>query len=261
MFEYEFMRRAFIIGGLLALILPCIGIVVLLKRISMVGDTLSHSSLAGVTIGLCFGIDPLFGAIMACIFAGLSIEFVRNKLKSYQEVSTVIILAAAIGLAGIFAGLIGNSNSINSYLFGSIITISDSEFILAIASALIILVIYRILYNRLYLSVFDEKAAPILGINTKIINFIFTILTAITISISAKLVGSLVVSSLLIIPVISAMQTAKTYFGTLILAILYTVSFMMIGLALSYFYDLKPGSIIVLLSVVWLIITILFKKK
>lgn len=98
-FAYEFMRRAFIVGTLLAVILPCMGLSVLLKRLSMMGDTLSHASLAGVAIGLCFGINPLLGSIAACVVAGLSVEVIRTKLAAYQEISTVIILAASIGLA------------------------------------------------------------------------------------------------------------------------------------------------------------------
>ena len=143
MFEYEFM-------------LPCIGLPILLKRLSMMGDTLSHASLAGVAIGLCFGFDPLLGSVVACIIAGLSTEILSARLKSYQEISTVIVLAASIGLAGIFTSLAGNSNSISSYLFGSIVTIGDLEFYLVICVAFIVIVTYKLLYNRLYLSVFDQ---------------------------------------------------------------------------------------------------------
>ena len=139
-FEYEFMQRAFIVGGLIAIILPCMGQVVLLKRLSMIGDTLSHSSLAGLTIGLALGFNPLLAAIIACVFAGLSIEIIRNRLKSYQEISTVIILAASIGLAGIFSSMVKNTNSISSYLFGSIVTISDEEFYLVIAVSAFVLI-------------------------------------------------------------------------------------------------------------------------
>lgn len=122
-FEYEFMRRAFVVGALLAVILPCMGLTILLKRLSMMGDTLSHSSLAGVAIGLCFGFHPILGAVIACIIAGISIEVILNKLKSYEEISTVIILAASIGFSWRISSLTGSSNSINSYLFGSIVTI------------------------------------------------------------------------------------------------------------------------------------------
>ena len=88
-FEYDFMQKAFVAGALIAIILPCIGQLVLIKRLSMIGDTLSHSSLAGLSIGLAFGISPILSAMIFCIFAAFSIEIIRNKLKNYQEVSTV----------------------------------------------------------------------------------------------------------------------------------------------------------------------------
>lgn len=259
--EYGFMRDAFIIGLFLAIILPCMGITIVLKRLSMIGDTLSHSSLAGLTIGLAFGFSPIVSAIVACIVAGLSVEFIRNKLKAYQEISTVIILASSIGIAGIFTAFVGNGNTISSYLFGSIVTISKSEFYLVIGISIFIIAVYSKIYNVLYLSVFDTKAATILGINIKFINFIVTFLSAVAISISAKTIGSLIVSSLLVIPVICAMQFTKTYKKTLIVSILLSIIFVYSGLVVSYYYNLRPGSVIVLISVITLVVTLLFKKK
>lgn len=260
-FEYEFMQRAFNVGGFLALILPCMGQLVLLKRLSMIGDTLSHSSLAGLTIGLAFGFSPILAAIIACLLAGLSIEIIRNKLKSYQEISTVIILAASIGLAGIFSSMVKNTNAISSYLFGSIVTISDEEFYLVIGVAVFVLASYSILYKKLYLTIFDQQAARIMGINTRIINLFITFLTAIAVSISAKTIGSLIVSSILVIPSICAMQYTKTYKQTLLLSIGFSMIFVFLGLIISYYLDLKPGSVIVLISVFWLIISLIIKKK
>ena len=259
--EYEFMQRAFIVGGLLALILPCMGQLVLLKRISMIGDTLSHSSLAGLTIGLAFGFSPILAAIIACLVAGLSIELIRNKLKAYQEISTVIILAASIGLAGIFSSMVKNTNAISSYLFGSIVTISEQEFYLVIGVAIFVIMAYISLYKSLYLTIFDPQAAKIMGINVKLVNIFITFLTAIAVSISAKTIGSLIVSSILVIPSISAMQYTKTYKATLLLSIGFSIIFVFLGLIISYYLDLKPGSVIVLISVVWLIISLFIKKK
>ncbi|WP_028263387.1 metal ABC transporter permease [Atopobium fossor] len=261
MFEYEFMQRAFIVGSILAGILPCIGLPILLKRLSMMGDTLSHASLAGVAIGLCFGFNPLLGSVVACIVAGLSIEIISARLKAYQEISTVIVLAASIGLAGIFTSLAGNSNSISSYLFGSIVTIGDLEFYLVIAVAALVVSTYKILYNRLYLSVFDPQSAPLLGINTKLLSFVFSFLVAITISIAAKTIGSLIVSSLLVVPVISAMQFSKTYRSTLGISMLLSVLAVYAGLYISYIYNLRPGAVIVLLSVGILIVSLICKRK
>ena len=259
--NYEFMRRAFIVAGLLSIILPCIGLSILLKRLSTMGDTLAHASLAGVSFGLMVGIDPVIGSIAACVIAGLNIEYVRNKLKAYQEISTVIVMAGAIGLAGIFSSFTGASNSVSSYLFGSIVTISDTEFYLAIAMSALVLLVYWAIYDKLYISVFDPESAKIFGIKANRLNFVFTFLAAVAISVSAKTIGSLIVSSMLVIPIITAMQFTKTYKQTLFTAIGLSVFYMYAGLVLSYVFNLKPGSVIVLISVLFLILAMTFKRS
>lgn len=261
LFKYPFMVRAFAVGTILALILPCIGLPLLLKRLSMMGETLSHASLAGVTVGLCLGIDPLLGSLAACVIGALSIEVIRSRLKAYQEISTVTILAASIGLAGLFTSFLGNTSSISSYLFGSIVTISNRELTLIFGVAALVLVVFRFIYNELYLSILDAESASLLGIRTRGLNALFSFLVAITISIAAKTIGSLIVSSLLIIPSIWAMQLTKTYRGALFLAAGLSLICVYAGLFISYFYNLRPGSVIVLLAVTGLLTTMLLKRK
>ena len=122
-FEYPFMQRAFLVGVLLALIIPCVGIVIVLKRLSMIGDALSHTSLAGVAAGLLFNINPVLGATAACVAAAFGIEAIRKKLPRYAEMSIAIILSAGVGLAGVLSGFVRSAASFNSFLFGSIVAI------------------------------------------------------------------------------------------------------------------------------------------
>lgn len=259
-FEYDFMQKAFVAGALIAIILPCIGQLVLIKRLSMIGDTLSHSSLAGLSIGLAFGISPILSAMIFCIFAAFSIEIIRNKLKNYQEVSTVIILAASIGIAGIMDDLSASANAICSYLFGSIVTISQEEFYLLIGLSLCFLIIYFHFYNDFYLLLFDPNSSQILGLRVKLLNFTISFLTAIAVAISAKTIGSLIVSSLLVIPSIMAIQICKSYKNSLILSIIFSLVFVFAGLMLSYIFNLRPGSVVVLIAVFSLILVLLIKK-
>lgn len=261
MFEYEFMRRAYLVGSVLAVILPLIGLPILLKRLSMMGDTLSHASLAGVAIGLCLGFDPLLGSVVACVVAALGVELISSRLKAYQEISTVIVLATAIGLAGIFTSLTGGSNAISSYLFGSIVTIGDFELALVLVVAAVVLVTYRLIYDRLYLSAFDPVAAPLMGIDGRALNLAFSFLVAITVSVAAKTIGSLIVSSLMVIPVICAMQFVRSYRGTLLLSIALSLAFVHAGLAVSYHQNLRPGSVIVLIAVLALSVAMLAERR
>lgn len=261
MFEYEFMRRAFIVGILLAIIIPLIGVVVVLKRLSMIGDALSHTSLAGVALGLVLGINPIVGAVVTCILAAFSIEGIRKKIPKYSEISISIIMSVGVGLASVLSGFVKDTGSFNSFLFGSIVAITDMELILVVCISIIVIVSFILLYKELMYISFDEASARLAGIPVKRVNFIITILTAITVSVAARSVGALIVSSLMVIPVACAMQLAKSYKQTVIYAVLFAVFFTVIGLTLAYYYNLKPGGTIVLTGVVVLIPLMVWKRN
>ena len=252
--QYGFMQRAFLVGILLAVITPCIGITIVLKRMSMIGDALSHSSLAGVVLGLILGVNPVAGAVVMCIVAALGIEAIRKKIPRYSEVAISIVMSAGIGLAGVLSGFVENGASLNSFLFGSIVSISEGE--LALVVVISVLVLAAVLF---YIG-FDENAARISGVSVRNINFLFTILTALTVSIASRTVGTLIVSSMLVVPVACGMQMAKSYKGTLICAIIVAVCTTIAGLFLSYYAGLKPGGMIVLLEVAWFVVVMTVKS-
>ena len=245
MFEYTFMRKAFVVGILLAIIVPCIGIIVVLKRLSMMGDALSHSSLAGIAAGLVLSINPVLGAVITSLIAAFSIEF---------------IMSAGVGLAGVLSGFVKNSADFNSFLFGSIVAITDFELVMVIGISVLVMICFILLYKELMYMAFDEEGARMVGIPVKSVNFIFTILTAFTVSIAARTVGALIVSSMMVVPVACAMKFAKSYKQTVLFSILLALIFTIIGLTLSYYLGLKPGGTIVLSGVAFLILTIIIKR-
>lgn len=257
--QYGFMQRAFLVGILLAVITPCIGMTIVLKRMSMIGDALSHASLAGVALGLLLGINPVLGAITVCIVAALGIEVIRKKIARYSEMAIAIVMSAGIGLAGVLSGFVQNSANFNSFLFGSIVSISTGEMIMVCVVSLIVLVTVLLFYKELFYIGFDENAARISGVPVKSVNFMFTILTALTVSIASRTVGTLIVSSMLVVPVACGMQMARSYRGTLISAVLTAVVTTIAGLFLSYYAGLKPGGTIVLLEVIWFILIVTAK--
>lgn len=259
-FEYAFMQRAFIVGILLAIVIPCIGIVVVLKRLSMIGDALSHASLAGVAGGLLIGINPVAGAAIACILASLGIEAIRRKIPRYSELSISIMMSTGVGLAGVLSGFVGNSANFNSFLFGSIVAISDLELYLVTGVSLAVLLTFLLLYKELFYIALDERSARLAGIPVSAVNFIFTILTAITVAVAARTVGALIVSSMMVIPTACAMQLGKNYWQTLLYAVIFDVLFMIIGLFCAYYLGLKPGGTIVLVGVILLILILTVKK-
>jgi zinc transport system permease protein len=259
-FEFEFMRRAFMVGIMLALIIPCIGVIVVLKRLSMIGDSLAHTSLAGVAAGLILNINPIAGAIAACIAASLGIEYIRKKLPKFAEMSMAITMSAGIGLAGVLSGFVKNSANFNSFLFGSIVAISDFELRLVAIVCAIVLLAFVLLYKELFFISLDERLARLAGVPVWAVNFIFTILTAVTVSVAARTVGALIVSSMMVIPTACAMQLAKSYKKTVLYSIGFAVLFMVSGLFLSYYQRLKPGATIVLIGVVCLVLILIVKN-
>lgn len=259
-FQYDFMQKAFITGILIAIITPCIGIVVVLKRLSMIGDSLSHVSLAGVAAGLIAGINPIVGAITFSIVAAFGIEKIRKSFQNYSELAIAIIMSTGIGLAGVLSGFVKNSATFNSFLFGSIVAISDFELNMIVVLSSIVIIVSIFLYKELFSVIFDEESARLSGVPVKSINFIFTLLTAITISISARTVGTLVISSLMVLPVATAIQISKSYKQTLIYSIVLAVISTVSGLFISYYANFKPGGTIVLVSVIILTSILIYKR-
>ena len=210
-FEYLFMQRAFVVGILLAAVVPCVGMVVVCKRLSMIGDALSHTSLAGVAAGLLLGVNPVAGAAAACVAASFGIEAIRRKLPRYSEMSISIIMSAGIGLAGVLSGFVKNSANFNSFLFGSIVAITPGELTATAVISVLVLAAFVLLYKELFAIVLDENAAHRAGVPVGAVNSIYTILTAATVSVAARTVGALIVSSMLVLPVACAMQVARSY--------------------------------------------------
>lgn len=262
MFQYDFMRRAFIAAVLIAVIAPCIGMIIVLKRISAVGEAAGHSALAGIAFGLLVGWDPLLGAVLFSLLAVGSIEFLRKRFHHYTDLAPMIVLSAGIGLTAVLSGLIkSGGTSLNSFMFGSIVAISDLELWMTVILSVIVAITSIILYKELFYITFDEEGAQIAGVPVRIVNLIFTILTALTVAAASRTVGALMVVSLLVLPVACAITIGKSYKGTFLWSILFAELFTVGGLILSYLLDLRPGGTIVLLGVAVLIIVMLFFGK
>jgi zinc transport system permease protein len=205
------------------------------------------------------GINPILGAAAACIAAALGIEAIRKKIPKFSELSIAIILSAGVGLAGVLSGFVKNAANFNSFLFGSIVAISDFELGMAVGISAAVMLAFVLLYKELFYIALDERAARLAGIPVRVINFIFTILTAVTVSVAARTVGALIVSSLMVVPVACAMQFGKSYRQTVVYSACFAVLFMVSGLCAAYYLRLKPGGTIVLIGVASLLIILLIK--
>lgn len=265
-FEYPFMQKAFIVGILLAIIISCIGVIIVFKRLSMIGDSLSHVSLAGVAFGLVVGINPILGSVIASVIAALGIEAIRKKMPEYSEMSLAIIMSAGVGLAGVLSGFVKTSTGFHNFLFGSIVAISNLELIMVVATSIVVILVFVLLHKQLFFIVLDERSAKLAGVPVKLINYIFTILMAITVSLASRTVGTLMVASLMVIPVACAMQFGQSFKQTIIYSVAFSVMFTILGIFVSYYGSfligsLKPGATIVLIGVITLTLILIFKKR
>lgn len=258
MLTYRFMQIAFAVAILLGISLPLVGSTAVYKRLSSSGDALAHSSLAGVAIGLASGLSPLWMSVIACIVSFLFIEVMRKKFAKFSEIGVVIVLSGAIGIAGILSRYTSASN-FDSYLFGSILLISNRELIICSVLTLVIVLFSILFYPQIFSILYSESESKVNRIPVTLLNFIMDLLLSITIAIGSKIVGSLVVSSLIVLPTATALQFRKGYKTTMILSLIFSILSMTIGLTVSYYLDWKPGATIVTLSVILLILVFFIK--
>ena len=254
------MQNPFIAGFIVSILCPFIGLFIVLRRYSMIGDTLSHSSFAGVAIGLLIGLNPLLTAFLFTSVCALVIEALRTYYKKYAELVMSIVLTLSLGIAIILISSGKASAKVDSFLFGSILTVTQSDIWMIAIVGGICLLILLFLYNKLIYVTFDENSAKTAGINVKLVNYIFTLLVGATISLSIRVMGILVVSSIIVVPVATAMQIKKGFTKTLIFAILFGFLDVMIGLVLSYYINSAPGGTIALTSVIFLLLTLVITR-
>lgn len=260
MFELSFMQNAFMAGFIVSILCPFIGLFIVLRRYSMIGDTLSHSSFAGVAIGLVAGSNPIITSFIFTSICALVIEYLRSYYKKYAELVMSIVLTLSLGLAIILISSGKASAKVDSFLFGSILTVTRQDITLIALVGAICIVCLILLYNKLVYITFDEAGAKTAGINVKVINYIFTLIVAATISISIRVMGILVVSSIMVVPVATAMQLKKGFNKTLAFSIIFGICDVLIGLVLSYYINSAPGGTIALTSVIFLILTLIIKN-
>lgn len=261
MFEFDFMRNAFMAGVVVSVLCPIIGLFIVLRRNSMIGDTLSHSSFAGVAIGLVFGVNPIISAFLFTTICAVIIEFLRGYYKKYAELVMSIVLTLSLGIAIILISTGKANANVNSYLFGSILTVSKSDLLIIATAGIICLLILKVIYNKLIYITFDEEGAKTAGINVKFINYLFTILVGATISLSIRIMGILVISSIIVVPVATSMQLKKNFNKTLTLSVLFGLVDILLGLVFSYYFNSAPGGTIALTSVIVLVITLILKRN
>ena len=257
----DFFQRALVGGILIGLTAPLIDIFLVLRRLSMIGDTIAHVTIAGVALGFLIEVYPLGAGLVFAVLASFAIEKLRKAYKSYAELSIAIIMSGGVALASLFFTLgMGYNTDVMSYLFGSIYTLDTMDLYVVGGVTVIVVLVISLFFKEFFVLSFEEDAASVSGLPVKLLNMLITILTALVVSTAIKIVGALLVSALLTIPVAISLLIARSFKTSVILSVVFAETAVVIGLMVAGIWNLAPGATIVLLLIAMLIITMIGKK-
>ncbi|WP_088808982.1 MULTISPECIES: metal ABC transporter permease [Listeria] len=269
LFQYDFIRNTFIVGLVIGIVAPLLGSFIVVRKLSLMADALSHVTLAGIAVSLFLSktyvplvsLNPLYLGFGFATVGSLLMEKLRSVYKHFEELAIPIIMSAGMGFSVIFISLANGFNTdLFSYLFGSVSAVSRSDMYTIVGIAAFVFIVILLLYKELFLLSFDEEYARVSGIRAKAFDIIFMVLVALVIASSMRIVGILLVSSLMTLPVAAAIRIAKGFKQTIIFAIIFGEISVIVGLVSAYYLDLAPGGAIVLLSVIILILTMVYQK-
>lgn len=261
MLSLAFMQRALLAGLVVAVVAPSIGLFLVLRRLALYGDALSHVTLTGVAAGMLTRTYPVATGLLFAVAASLGMDWLRQSYRKYSEMAVAIVLAGALALAVILLSLAaGSTGEMLAYLFGSIVTVSRTDVVVVSVLGAAVLGCLLLLYKELLATTFDEEYARVGGLPVRAVNLVFYVLVALTVGLTMRVVGALLVSSLMVVPVGAALQVARSFRGALALSVGFGVVSVLAGLTLAYVLDLAPGGTVVFTAVVILLLILAYKR-
>jgi zinc transport system permease protein len=249
LFQYEFIWRALISGSFIALCCSILGVLLVLRRFSLIGDGLAHVTFGSVAVGLFFRQHPVYFSIPIVMASSLAILKLTEKARLYGDAAIGIV--SSVGIAGgiIIASVAGGFNiDIFSFLFGNILAISQTEVLTSIGLSVVVLLVIFFFYHEHFATAFDEEFARVSGIDTGKVNAILVLLTSITVVLAMKIVGIMLTSSLLILPPVTALQIARSFRKTMVVSSLCSLASVISGISASFVLNLPTGATIVIVS-------------
>lgn len=259
--QYSFMVRALVAGVIIALVIPLLGSFLVARRYSLIADSLAHVSLAGVGAGLLLGFAPLVAAVPVTIAGALLLEWLRQRQRLSGEVSLAILMSGGLALAVVFANLSqGSSVDFTSFLFGSITTVSQVDLYLLVAAALLTFGCIAYNFRTLLHISFDEDSARIAGYQVTGLNYLLTALAAAMVVLSLRVIGGLLISALLVIPVVIASRFARSFRETILWATIAALLSVIVGLCIAFYAGIAAGGSIVLTALFLLLISSIWKR-
>jgi zinc transport system permease protein len=261
-FQYDFMVRAFIAGMAVAVIAPLIGTFLVVRRYSLMADTLAHVALLGVALGFIFKIYPLLTAILTSIAAGFGMEKLRNNRRLSGDSILALFLSGGLAIAVVLISVMRGFNvNFFNFLFGSISTVSPNDLYFIGALAMLSILVVGGFYKELFLASLDDELARANGIKTKVFNFLLVVLAALTVSLAIKIVGALLIGALMVIPVITSIQFKRGFGQTILAAIFISLFSVVSGLFISYHLDWASGGTIVIIALIIFLFSLILTRE
>ena len=242
LFAYSFMQKALIASLFMAGIAPLLGVFLVVRRQSLLADTLSHVSLAGIALGLFFNVNPTFTTLLVVILAAILLEYLRRLYATYSEISIAILMSGGLAVALVLMNLSPNTKGVNiqNYLFGSIVTISSNQVILLGLLFVFLLVMFILMKRPLYTMTFDEDVAFVDGLPVSFMSSVFNVVTGVAIAVMIPIAGALLVSAIMVLPAAIGMRVGKSFNQVIIASMITGLIGMLGGLSVSYTHLTLP---------------------
>ncbi|KYC69791.1 iron chelate uptake ABC transporter family permease subunit [Bacillus coagulans] len=269
LFHYHFLQNTFLAGILIGLIAPLIGSFIVVRRLSLIADALSHVTLSGIAVSLFLssklpvlaGLNPLYIGTGFSVLGSVLIERLRGVYRHYEELAIPIIMSGGIGIGLIFISVAGGYNvDLMNYLFGSVSAVSRADLWLILGIAVIVAAVILLLYKELFLLSFDEEYAKVSGIPAKTIHLLFMVLIALVISAAMRIVGIMLVSALITLPVAASIRISRGFKQTILFSVLFGEISVLGGLVTAFYLNLPPGGTIVVISIAILLLAVYMKR-
>jgi zinc transport system permease protein len=245
------MIRALIAASFMAVIAPLLGVFLVLRRQSLLADTLSHVSLAGIALGFLVNLNPTVTTLVVVVISALALEYIRKLYSSYSEVSTAVLMSGGLATALVLMNLNKGQNTMNiqQYLFGSIITINWSQVKILGVLMIAIVILFIFLRRPMYVLTFDEDTAHVDGLPVNLLSTLFNVMTGVAITLMIPIAGALLVSAIMILPGTISMKLGRTFNQVILISVVVGFIGMISGLIGSYQLDTPPGATITLIFI------------
>ncbi|MEG0913175.1 MAG: metal ABC transporter permease [Oscillospiraceae bacterium] len=254
-FSYPFMVRALIVGVLVSLCAALLGVSLVLKRYSMIGDGLSHVGFGTLAVATAFGLSPLAVSIPVVVVAAFLLLRLSENSKIKGDAAIAMISTASLAVGVMTVSLTtGMNTDVSNYMFGSILAMGKSDVVISIILSVIVIAMFVLFYNKIFAVTFDENFAKATGTNTDGFNMLIAFLTAITVVLGMRMMGALLISSLIIFPALTAMRLCKNFKSVIISSAIISVVCFVIGLMVSYLFATPAGASVVVMNIIAFVI-------